>query len=32
VREQSPPLDASDPARIYQGGSFVKNGPFDEAQ
>jgi uronate dehydrogenase len=32
VREQSPPLDVSDPARIYQGGSFVKNGPFDEAQ
>jgi uronate dehydrogenase len=29
LREQSPPLDPNDPARIYQGGGFVKNGPFE---
>lgn len=27
--EQLPPLDPSDPARVYQGGAFVKLGPFD---
>ena len=26
--EAVPPLDAADPARIYQGGAFVKTGPF----
>jgi uronate dehydrogenase len=29
AREQSPALDAADPARIYQGGGFVKKGPFE---
>jgi hypothetical protein len=24
-----PPLAADDPARIYQGGAFVKMGPFE---
>ncbi len=28
AREQTPALDAGDPARIYQGGGFVKQGPF----
>ena len=28
--EAQPPLDANDPARIYQGGAFVKAGPFDD--
>lgn len=27
--EQQPALDPSDPARIYQGGGFVKAGPFE---
>jgi uronate dehydrogenase len=27
--EQLPPLDPSDPAHVYQGGAFVKLGPFD---
>ncbi len=27
-REATPPLDPSDPARCYQGGSFVKSGPY----
>jgi uronate dehydrogenase len=27
--ESVPALDASDPARIYQGGAFVKAGPFE---
>jgi uronate dehydrogenase len=27
--EQQPPLDAADPARIYQGGAFTKLGPFE---
>jgi len=29
VREQTPPLAAADPARRYQGGAFVKFGPYD---
>ncbi|MEY4265804.1 MAG: hypothetical protein RIS90_339 [Pseudomonadota bacterium] len=29
-REKTPALDAADPARIYQGGAFVKMGPFDD--
>ena len=28
-RERVPALDPADPARIYQGGGFVKNGPFE---
>jgi uronate dehydrogenase len=28
-REATPPLDPMDPARRYQGGSFVKSGPFN---
>lgn len=28
--ERLPPLDASDPARLYQGGAFVKMGPFED--
>lgn len=28
-KEKQPPLDPSDPARIYQGGGFVKLGPFE---
>jgi uronate dehydrogenase len=27
--EAQPPLDDNDPARIYQGGAFVKLGPFE---
>ena len=27
-REATPPLDPSDPARRYQGGGFVKSGPY----
>lgn len=27
--EAKPPLDPSDPARVYQGGGFVKAGPFE---
>jgi uronate dehydrogenase len=27
--EAQPPLDPSDPARVYQGGAFVKMGPFE---
>jgi uronate dehydrogenase len=27
--EQQPPLDENDPVRIYQGGAFVKAGPFE---
>jgi uronate dehydrogenase len=27
--EAQPPLDASDPAKQYQGGAFVKMGPFE---
>ncbi|HEY8049639.1 MAG TPA: NAD(P)-dependent oxidoreductase, partial [Ramlibacter sp.] len=27
--ETQPPLAADDPARIYQGGAFVKLGPFE---
>ena len=30
--EQQTPLAADDPARIYQGGAFVKFGPFDDAR
>ena len=29
VEAESPPLDPQDPARIYQGGVFVRTGPFD---
>jgi uronate dehydrogenase len=28
--EQQPPLAEGDPARIYQGGAFVKAGPFED--
>jgi uronate dehydrogenase len=30
VEASSPPLDPDDPARIYQGGAFVRAGPFDD--
>jgi uronate dehydrogenase len=29
VEAESPPLDPQDPARIYQGGVFVRTGPFE---
>jgi uronate dehydrogenase len=29
VEAESPPLDPEDPARIYQGGVFVRTGPFE---
>jgi uronate dehydrogenase len=29
VEAESPPLDPLDPARIYQGGVFVRTGPFE---
>jgi uronate dehydrogenase len=28
AREATPALDANDPAKIYQGGGYVKMGPF----
>jgi uronate dehydrogenase len=30
VEASSPPLDPADPARIYQGGAFVRAGPFED--
>lgn len=30
VEAENPPLDRSDPAAIYQGGAFVRTGPFDD--
>jgi uronate dehydrogenase len=30
VEATSPPLDPSDPASVYQGGAFVRTGPFDD--
>ena len=30
VEAESPPLSPDDPARIYQGGAFVRVGPFDD--
>ena len=30
VEAQVPPLDPGDPAAIYQGGAFVRTGPFDD--
>lgn len=30
VEAENPPLDRSDPAGIYQGGAFVRTGPFDD--
>ena len=30
VEAASPPLDPKDPAGIYQGGPFVRAGPFDD--
>jgi uronate dehydrogenase len=29
VEAQCPPLDPGDPAALYQGGAFVRAGPFD---
>ena len=29
LRERQAPLDPQDPARIHQGGAFVKQGPFE---
>lgn len=29
LREQQPPLDMQDPRRMYQGGAFVTEGPFE---
>jgi len=30
VEAQVPPLDPADPAAVYQGGAFVRAGPFEE--
>ena len=30
VEASSPALDPADPARIFQGGVFVRAGPFDD--
>jgi uronate dehydrogenase len=31
IEAKQPKLDLSDPAVIYQGGAFVRTGPFDKA-